>query len=751
MTMPRRRLLPGLAACTTAVLFACASMGTDPGPGGPQPQPWLDSEWWWLVEEAVNAANFSHALGVLSPARGGGGGDKMGAEAASSAGYVVSAALRWEDELARPDPLLWAVIEQVVRAGARLSPETTGLLAAAAVTNDRTACLRMLLQDMGLCPAAAAQQHGGPAAAAASWKDSREAIPLSSFGGFEEFESGAGGGTEPLLSLAVRPAALYPGAMPHARPGWTPIIIYVMMGRGGTGGTPGTGGGGGGGAATKAELLDAVVARVAAGLGASAGDRTRLALAASPTLVELALKLSRRPRDSPLTVPLATYAAVADEAVLPMVDTLLAAPAPCLAGLLEERDHRLGRTPLHIAAETGLRGVAAKLLAAGADPTAADRFGWTPAHLAAKGGFSELARSLGAGAAPVDFLGRSAADLLKMYGDGEDDVQGACAAGGDCGASVRGAGEDEEDKDGHWASEGTASGPGPGGWPATEAHTLGRGVSGPECDIPVLDAGIDDLSRVFWDHYISIGQPVLIRGGASAWAFRRWTPEHVKQHLGAAEFTVSTVPYADVYGGGARNSSTVAQFVDRILQTGGGPTSGARAGTARPGCSDAGAGTDGGARCTLAPYIFSEIPDAHLDLFGPYLADVEGMAGNLFASRPTSVQFKRPQFFVGPAASAAPMHFHEDAINALAFGRKRWALVPPHRAEFSTVPGLQWFDAAVGLGGGNGTGKGSGGVLQCVQEAGDIMYVPHGWGHAVLNTMASIGLATNFEQPLRSY
>lgn len=36
--------------------------------------------------------------------------------------------------------------------------------------------------------------------------------------------------------------------------------------------------------------------------------------------------------------------------------------------------------------------------------------------------------------------------------------------------------------------------------------------------------------------------------------------------------------------------------------------------------------------------------------------------------------------------------------------------------------------------------------LQCMQEAGDIIYIPRLWGHAVLNVQESVGFAIEFEQ-----
>jgi uncharacterized protein YjlB len=35
--------------------------------------------------------------------------------------------------------------------------------------------------------------------------------------------------------------------------------------------------------------------------------------------------------------------------------------------------------------------------------------------------------------------------------------------------------------------------------------------------------------------------------------------------------------------------------------------------------------------------------------------------------------------------------------------------------------------------------------MECVQESGDIVFVPEGWGHAVLNLAESIGFASEFQ------
>ena len=92
----------------------------------------------------------------------------------------------------------------------------------------------------------------------------------------------------------------------------------------------------------------------------------------------------------------------------------------------------------------------------------------------------------------------------------------------------------------------------------------------------------------------------------------------------------------------------------------------------------------------------------------------------------------RAQFFLGPPGSGAPFHAHRDAFNALIFGRKRWFLLPPDRSLYSTTPVATWLASAAAL---------PEGALQCVQEAGDVVFVPRGWAHAVLNLRTSVGVA----------
>jgi len=97
------------------------------------------------------------------------------------------------------------------------------------------------------------------------------------------------------------------------------------------------------------------------------------------------------------------------------------------------------------------------------------------------------------------------------------------------------------------------------------------------------------------------------------------------------------------------------------------------------------------------------------------------------------------QFYLGPAGSGAPAHFHGHAVNTLAYGAKHWYLYPPSKAFYSTTPAYQFSKNKNESASGNEEE-----ALECTQMAGDIMFVPTLWGHATINVMQSIGVAHEF-------
>jgi len=93
------------------------------------------------------------------------------------------------------------------------------------------------------------------------------------------------------------------------------------------------------------------------------------------------------------------------------------------------------------------------------------------------------------------------------------------------------------------------------------------------------------------------------------------------------------------------------------------------------------------------------------------------------------------QFYMGPPGSGAPIHFHDDALNFLVHGRKRWFLQRPIDTRYMRVAPLIWLRNKKGYASFKKTEK----IYECVQQPGEALFVPHAWGHGVLNVETSIG------------
>mmetsp|Transcript_89325 Transcript_89325/g.255025 ORF Transcript_89325/g.255025 Transcript_89325/m.255025 type:complete len:266 (-) Transcript_89325:457-1254(-) len=99
-------------------------------------------------------------------------------------------------------------------------------------------------------------------------------------------------------------------------------------------------------------------------------------------------------------------------------------------------------------------------------------------------------------------------------------------------------------------------------------------------------------------------------------------------------------------------------------------------------------------------------------------------------------RMQMPQFYLGPAYSGSNSHYHGPAWNGLAHGRKLWYLSPPEDAYYSSK---RPYDA---LRDGEDYMTGS---RHCLQHAGDVLFVPRLWGHAVLNSATCIGCAQEYD------
>lgn len=149
-------------------------------------------------------------------------------------------------------------------------------------------------------------------------------------------------------------------------------------------------------------------------------------------------------------------------------------------------------------------------------------------------------------------------------------------------------------------------------------------------------------------------------------------------------------------------------------------------------------GMDGATRSLRDDYWIPEFfPDDYLNLVGR-------------ESKPP-----HKWFCIGPKRSGTTVHrdpMGTSAWNALTYGAKRWVLFEPredralvkgkkHRRKGEDDEGIHYFDYLLPrLRTDNPDLK----VYECVQEAGDIIFVPGQWWHGVLNLTDTIAVTHNY-------
>eukprot|EP00746_Dinoflagellata_sp_MGD_P059536 gnl/MRDRNA2_/MRDRNA2_253940_c0_seq1.p1 gnl/MRDRNA2_/MRDRNA2_253940_c0~~gnl/MRDRNA2_/MRDRNA2_253940_c0_seq1.p1 ORF type:complete len:523 (+),score=65.75 gnl/MRDRNA2_/MRDRNA2_253940_c0_seq1:112-1680(+) len=229
------------------------------------------------------------------------------------------------------------------------------------------------------------------------------------------------------------------------------------------------------------------------------------------------------------------------------------------------------------------------------------------------------------------------------------------------------------------------------------------------------------LSRVrFVQDFIALKRPTVLHSAASYLlnSQRPWTRQMLISNAGDCPVVADAIPYGDDFGmRHCQIKTTLQRFLD--VESKQHATSG------------------------VPYYVFEEVDEK----VQPTLARmIRNELGGLPEPLPhpfSNFQYTSLQFSVGSSGSGSPVHFHHDALNILLSGRKRWWLWPPANAAMSRVhPSL--FRA-------EGCLQKLGPALELIQEPGDIVYVPDGWGHAVLNVEDdTISVACEFSRSVSS-
>jgi hypothetical protein len=296
-----------------------------------------------------------------------------------------------------------------------------------------------------------------------------------------------------------------------------------------------------------------------------------------------------------------------------------------------------------------------------------------------------------------------------------------------------------------------------------------------DCDLEIV-SGVGLSPESFFKRFYSINKPVVLRALGLDWPQRKlWKREILlSSNASKSVFLPSQIPYGRAFGDSVGDSekSGKATLRDYILSLD------AKNGEAfgaplyifdSPIAASRGAAFDMSNEASQAliddlemvpPFLRYDIPGIKLDSDARTSASIHtdgtsaeetnhttrtsssssSLNAGLVLLRPAP----SPQFYLGGPGTGSPFHFHKDAFNALMYGKKRWFLIPPASALYSTVPISTWV-VNTSLDG----PKAPKGLQMCTQNAGDVLYIPHGWAHGVVNLETSVGVAVEFSSILQ--
>lgn len=220
--------------------------------------------------------------------------------------------------------------------------------------------------------------------------------------------------------------------------------------------------------------------------------------------------------------------------------------------------------------------------------------------------------------------------------------------------------------------------------------------------------------------YVNHGRPVLVRGLLDGWPLNRWTRSSMLSRRGNHSVLVRS-----------------SDFIAAARSTGGFRSADAAAGGTSMLLREFMSVDTGEEDETNKGYVFtseSDLVKAEEDYFHPPLFADHSSPSSVLPWT-ASERESKAIFFYGKHGSGVGFHHHSNALNALLFGRKRWFLSPLH-----TFHG-PWGGPIKGylelLQHGNLPSH----PIRCVQEAGEVLFVPTGWEHATINEEESIGIA----------
>jgi len=186
-------------------------------------------------------------------------------------------------------------------------------------------------------------------------------------------------------------------------------------------------------------------------------------------------------------------------------------------------------------------------------------------------------------------------------------------------------------------------------------------------------------------------RPLLIKGAGrpSNESAGHWTRDGLLLQAGERKVEAELFPRAQVFDGSHPQKMTLREYVSLLESR-----------------------TETTARKKLHyAYLPLDVSEVYLNFSATLPEIVDG-----------KVEHMGSVFLLGGALMGAPPHHHGPALNSLAYGQKLWFLDPPGR---EIVAHESMYDYLLRT-------KGALTSRRCVQEAGDLLFVPRGWTHGTL-------------------
>ncbi|KAK7474975.1 hypothetical protein BaRGS_00033786 [Batillaria attramentaria] len=234
-----------------------------------------------------------------------------------------------------------------------------------------------------------------------------------------------------------------------------------------------------------------------------------------------------------------------------------------------------------------------------------------------------------------------------------------------------------------------------GGWEQPDTETF-RKLHTSRCNIKRISVKDLDLER--FEAEFRFKKPVIVTfpNGAADWTVpEKWSQDYLRKTFGLQQASSGTADNILGNYGQASGQHSFTDFTDRLMRQ------------TSPGSSDA------------RWYVWDR---------------------GFYKNANISSSLRLPPYFaarVGATGSGLTFHDHYDAWNGMVFGKKRWFVYPDNKSPPGGMKftNREWYEIIYP----KLTREHR--PLECVQEEGEIIYVPEGYYHAVMNIGDSIGFA----------